>query len=331
MTDQDCDPFGERAAVRVTGPFQLLGASYRFESNSRELLRIVGHAYAGLPAHRFSRSSPQMRVRLLVTAGSGTRRRSEPPPLQMLSGAGLLGGATESSNAVVISPRERSALVMVSPRMMESDYHTRYELIEFAVFTLAVRVQQLASLHGACVGMGDCGVLLMGDSGAGKSTVALQCLLEGFDFLSEDSVFVAPESMRATGVANFLHVRSDSLSWVESRRDIACIRKSPTIRRRSGVSKYEVDLRRARYRLAASPLRVVAIVFLSARPAGRHPLLSPLSRIDLLDRLTAAQGYAANRPGWSTFKLGLAAVRGFELRRGSHPRMATAALRQILE
>jgi hypothetical protein len=161
----------------------------------------------------------------------------------MLSGAGFLGGATAFSNAVVISPRERAALVIVSPQMLRSAYHTRYELIEFAVFTLAVRVQQMASLHGACVGIGGRGALLMGDSGAGKSTVALQCLLEGFEFLSEDSVFVAPESLRATGVANFLHVRPESLRWVQAARDVAYIRNSPLIRRRSGVAKYELDLR----------------------------------------------------------------------------------------
>jgi hypothetical protein len=249
----------------------------------------------------------------------------------MLSGAGLLGGATESSNAVFISPRDRAALVIVSPQMLRFAYHTRYELIEFAVFTLAVRVQQLASLHGACVGMHGRGVLLMGNSGAGKSTVALQCLLEGFEFLSEDSVFVAPESMRATGVANFLHVRADSLRWVQAARDLAYIRSSPTIRRRSGVAKLEVDLRHGGYKLAGSPLKIEAIVFLSARKAGGQPLLQPLGRSELLRQLTAAQGYAANLPGWSTFKRKLTSVRSFELRRGSHPREATAALRQLLE
>ncbi len=97
---------------------------------------------------------------------------------------------------------------------MRFPYHIRYELIEFAVFTLAARVQRLVSLHAACVGTGGKGVLLMGPSGAGKSTVALQCLLNGFDFLSEDSVFVAPRSMKATGIANFLHTRADSLRWL---------------------------------------------------------------------------------------------------------------------
>src|SRR5258708_6306038 len=98
--------------------------------------------------------------------------------------------------------------------MLRFPYHIRYELIEFAVFMLACRAQRLVPMHAACVGLDGRGILLMGPSGSGKSTVALHCLLAGFDFLSEDSVFVASKSMGATGVANFLHVREDSLRWL---------------------------------------------------------------------------------------------------------------------
>jgi len=65
----------------------------------------------------------------------------------MLSGPGFLAGAPHSSNFVVLAPAERSALVAVSPQMLRFPYHTRYELIEFAVFTLAARVQGLVPLH----------------------------------------------------------------------------------------------------------------------------------------------------------------------------------------
>ena len=69
-------------------------------------------------------------------------------------------------------------------------------------------------LHAACVGQGGRGVLLIGESGAGKSTASLHCLLRGLDFVSEDSIFATPDTMLATGVANFLHVRCDSLHSV---------------------------------------------------------------------------------------------------------------------
>ena len=214
--------------------------------------------------------------------------------------------------------------------MLRFPYHTRYEFIEFAVFTLAARSQGLVSLHAACVGQAGRGILLMGASGSGKSTVTLHCVLRGLDILSEDSVFVAPDTMLATGVANFLHVRSDSLRWLGKTRDAAAIRKSPVIRRRSGVRKFEVDLRRGNYRLAASPLKIAAVVFLSPQSAGNRPLLEPLSKSDLIARLTADQSYAANQPKWAAFCRSLSKLDTFELRRGNHPFEAAETLRALL-
>jgi hypothetical protein len=310
-----------------------LGGRFRFESNSRRLLRLVDAAFEGLPRHRLSAIIPRLSVRLVLRSGGRPHARSrlEPPPLGMFSGAGLLGGATDRSDFVVLSPMERSALVVISPAMMSFPYHARYELIEFAVFTLAARAQQLVSLHAACIGRGGRGILLMGPSGAGKSTLALLSLLQGFDFVSEDSVFVTPDTLLATGVANFLHVRADSLRWVEGACDMAAIRGSPVIRRRSGVRKFEVDLRQGAYRLAASPLKIGAIVFLSAQKAGGSPLLRPLTQSSVAARLKETQAYAANQPQWRAFRRRISLLDTFELRRGAHPLEAIDALRSLVE
>jgi hypothetical protein len=248
----------------------------------------------------------------------------------MLHGAGLLGGATASSNVVVLSPREGAAIVVVSPEMLRFPYHTRYELIEFAVFTLAARAQSLVPLHAACIGLGGRGILLMGPSGAGKSTVALHCLLSGLDFLSEDSVFVAPDTMLATGIANFLHVRADSLGWLGRSREATAIARSPVIRRRSGVKKFEVDLRRGGFQLAKSPLKIVGVVFLSSQKAGAHALLEPLSKSDMRANLAFEQAYGASQPQWRTFNRNISRVAAFELRRGRHPLASVKALRSLL-
>jgi hypothetical protein len=332
VPDLIADPFRERSTSLIREPLQLLGGRFRFETNRRELLRLVDSAYAGLPRHRLSGVIPRLRVGLLLSPRGQPRprRRLEPSALHVLSGAGFLGGATDSSDFAVVSPRERAALVVVSPKMLRFPYHTRYELLEFAVFTLATRTQGLVPLHAACVGRDGHGILLMGSSGAGKSTVALQCLLQGLDFLSEDAVFVAPDTLRATGIANFLHVRADSLRWIERASDAAPIRDSPVIRRRSGVKKFEVDLRQGGYRLAASPLQIGAVVFLSAQKSRDGRLLRPLSKSTLLARMANAQAYAANQPGWATFAQRLSALGGFELRRGRHPLEAVEVLRSLL-
>jgi hypothetical protein len=325
------DPFAERSAVAMHRDIHVLGARVRFESNSEELLRLVDSAYAGLPRHQLSRVVPQLRIRLVLTSAERRRASREPAQLQMMSGGGLLAGAAESSSFVVMSPHERAALVVVTPRMLRFPYHTRYELIEFAVFTLAARVQKLVALHGACVGHAGRGVLLLGPSGVGKSTVTLQCLIEGLEILSEDSVFVTPDTLLATGISNFLHIRADSLRWIERARTAAKIRKSPVIRRRTGVRKYEVDLRQAGSPPVERPVKINAVVFLSARTAAGRPLLQPLLPAQALPMLVREQAYAANQPSWNLFTRSVKRVPFFELCRGQHPSESVAALRELMD
>jgi len=247
----------------------------------------------------------------------------------MLSGVNLLGAATSSSDFVALDVAQRTGLVVVSSAMLRSRYHVRYELLEFAVFTLACRAQKLMPLHGACVGRNGRGLLLMGESGAGKSTTALHSLLQGLELLAEDSVFVVPDSLLATGVANFLHVRRDALRFVPEVW-AALIRRSPVIRRRSGVEKFEIDLRNPQFHLAPRPLEIVGSVFMSARRAARGPLIRPLQHADLLTRVEASQPYAASRSHWPTFKKRIGRVPAFELRRGAHPGEAVEALKSLL-
>jgi hypothetical protein len=327
------DPFRERSAVGMHRDMHLLGARVRFESNSADLLRLVDSAYAGLPRHRLSPVVPRLRVRLLLTSPERRRKsaRAEPNPFQMMSGAGLVGAATGSSTFMVLSPEDRGALIAVAPGMLRFPYHTRYELIEFAVFTLASRVQGLVPLHGACVGRAGRGVLLLGPSGAGKSTVTLQCLLEGLGFLAEDSVFVVPDTLLATGVGNFLHVRADSLRWIAQRSRARSIRKSPVIVRRSGVRKYEIDLRAGEYHLAERPMKLGAIVFLSAQRVMDGHLLKRLSPAEALPRLVQEQAYAASQPSWKPFMRNAGRLPFFELCRGQHPSEAVAMLRDLIE
>jgi hypothetical protein len=332
------DPFGERPKGLLRIRRQVLGGSFEFVSESPELMRLVRWAYDGLPRHRLTESPARMMVRLVLGGGAASgsttrharaaRRAREPAPFAMLSAPGLLCGAADRSTLAVMSAEQSAALIVVARELLRFPYHLRYELIELAVFTLAARVQGLMPLHAACVGRGRRGLLLIGESGAGKSTAALHCALRGLDLVAEDSLFVAPRSLLATGVANFLHVRRESLRFLEA-KDCHLIRRAPIIRRRSGVRKFEVDLRQPRFRLAPRPPAIAGLVALCARRAGRAPLLVPIPPREALERLRTSQPYAASQPSWRTFAERMRAVPAFELRRGRHPRESAEALEEL--
>jgi hypothetical protein len=328
-TDIATDPFRERLSGVSRVRLHVLGGTFEFQCETPRLRRLVDAAFAGLPPHRLPGKGARFRIRLALAPRARARSRGDAPRIDTLSGAGLLCGTTSDSDLAVVSPAERAALVTLSPRLLRFPYHARYELIEFAVYTLAARAQHLVPLHAACVGLQGRGLLLMGESGAGKTTASLHCLLRGLEFVSEDSVFATPDSLLVTGVANFLHVRCDS---VHSLPDVTAtaIRRSPIIRRRSGVEKFEIDLRATDFRLARTPLKITALVFVSARGKGDGELLTPLSAGEARGRLATSQPYAVNQPGWTTFIKRAAAVPAFELCRGRYPAQAGEALQGLL-
>jgi hypothetical protein len=171
--------------------------------------------------------------------------------------------------------------------------------------------------------------MLLGASGAGKSTLSLHSLAAGLDFLSEDSLFVAPRGLRASGVPNFLHLRPTALKFLRGTQIAKRIRGSPVIRRRSGERKYELDVRAAKLRLAASPLRIVAVVVVSKRAAGAS-LLLPIPPAMVWRRLLAEQPQVARGRTWTQLRRELRAVPGYELRRAAHPDSGALAIASIL-
>ena len=332
IQDADADPFRERSGPMFSVRREILGGDFRFGSASAALLQVVETAYAGLPPHRLPGDAAEFHIELRLLPRRALPPGAEPPPVRMQSGNGLLCGVMDASNYVVLAPAQRQALVVASEDMLDQPYHLRYELVEFAVFTLATRGLGLVPLHGACVGRQGRGVLLLGASGAGKSTLALHSLLDGLDFLAEDAVFVQPATLLATGVANYLHVQADTLRHVDDRVARQWLDRSPRIHRRSGVEKFEADLRQGPGRLAAAPLDLAGAVFMSAEVAGdADALLSPLHAGESAARLRADQSYAATQPGWDRFEQQLIRRGVHELRRGHHPRDAVAALHGLLD
>jgi len=330
------DVFGERT-IDATLQVRVLGCEFEFVANDRRLLSLVRRAYAGLPEPAISNGSSRFRIVLRLTdsrveKGVATSNRT-PAAAKLHSGAGFLCGMVDADNFLIVAPQQGTALISVSRSMFDHPYHLRYEMIEFAVYLLAARAQGWIPLHAACVGRVGKGVLIIGASGAGKSTVALHCMQQGMEFLAEDSVLISPDALRAFGVANFLHLRVGADYFLP--KIPAWIRTSPVIRRRSGVKKFEIDLRATEYRLAARPLQIKSVVFLSPaqipkRVRASGGLLQPLTATALRKRLGDTQAYATSQSGWSNFVARISRLNSYVLHRAQHPAEQVAAIESLL-
>lgn len=325
------DPFSEHTRARCRTRLSVLGGDFAVESSEAALLELAIEAFGGLPKHKLEPRAHQFRVHLVLSDQPQTWAPGTAPPRPVLgAGAGLLSATVDAGNFVVVDAAMSRAFVCVSKAMLRHRYYARYELVELAFLTLAARGQSLVPLHAACIGAAGNGVLLMGASGSGKSTLSLHALAAKMQLLSEDSAFVAPERLLVTGVPSYLHVASPALRFLSSKVLRRTIERSPTIERRSGARKFELDLRAVDGSVVPAPLRLAATVFLSRRRAGRRRALRALDRAELLARLRREQPYAAAKPNWRDFERRVLRVPAFELRRSEHPDVAVGLLRGLL-
>ena len=325
-------PPPEPACPSPSATKRVLGGVFRFESDSQDLIGLVEAAYGGLPAQTFPDVAAEFRVEMQLLPRRANPWTIEPPAPRIRQEGNRLRADIDASNYVVIDPAWRCARVVASEDMLQHAYHLRCELIEFAVFILAARGIGLVPLHAACVGRNGRGLLILGGSGSGKSTLALHGLLRGLDLLAEDAVFVHPSHLLAAGVPNYLHLKSDALDFVANGAVRGWIAHAPVIRRRSGVRKFEVDLRQGYGRPATCPLALVGAVFVSARAADRpDALLTRLGAYEAGCLLEADQPYAPSQPGWRYFKREIIDRGIHQLRRGRHPRDSVDALCRLLD
>ena len=325
------DPFGERTRPRFRARVSVLGGDFTVETRDAALLDLAVEAFGGLPRHKLEPRPRRFTVRLALSDHPQSWTRGSAPPRPVLgAGVGLLCATVDAGNFVVVDVAMARAFVSISAAMLSARYYARYELVELAFLTLAARGQSLVPLHAACVGAGGRGALLVGASGAGKSTLSLHALAGGMQFLSEDSAFVALESLRVTGVPSYLHLGPQALRFLPANPLRKKIEGSPPIERRSGAGKLEVDVRRLDATFAPTPLQLAATVFLSRRKAGRQPKLRSLRRATSLARLRREQPYAVAQPNWRAFERRIASVPAYELPRCAHPDVAVELLRSLL-
>jgi hypothetical protein len=319
------DPFGERSRGQRQRCHRVLGLTLIVESNSRELLALAEQAFGAPVSVRGLTRLPRLHLKL--AASHGAARRSFPAP-RLASGPGLVGCSFDAHNHAWITAALGCATVSVSREMLRFPYNVRYELIEFAALTLLTRMYELVPLHAACVGTRGRAVLFIGDSGAGKSTTCLQALEAGMTLVSEDSVFVCPRTLSASGLNTYVHLRPEGARLAPARLASA-LRFAPRIRRRSGVRKAELDVERVGLARAARPLQLGAIVLLSPEAATAGAACERLEPRRLRAALSATQPFARHQPGWREFCERAAKLPVFAMRR-TKPALALAELRRLL-
>lgn len=107
---------------------------------------------------------------------------------------------------VVADLQQGIARGVLSEVLLASDSHLRYYVLEAVALSMISTLRAVA-LHAACVSWKGNGLLLCGESGAGKTTLAYACARFGWTYVSDDASYLMFESQTRTVVGNSHRIR----------------------------------------------------------------------------------------------------------------------------
>lgn len=128
-------------------------------------------------------SLPHIQIRLGVLPGSS--KECSPTPT-CRGQRNLITLVADTENYVVSDTRQGFAFGWLTEATVRNRAYLRYHFLEGTAWVLLTCLY-LTPVHGACVTLDGSGVLLLGDGGAGKSSLSYACARHGWTFLSDDS------------------------------------------------------------------------------------------------------------------------------------------------
>jgi len=175
------DPVLDAFELPLRAIFHPLGFTIEIVTNSQEVIASAEESWG-----RFHKTFSEPPVQLQIGVLEGGSQECPPIPVSRAR-ANLLLTNADTENFIVCDMRRGYAFGWVTQAAVADRAYFRYYLLESTAWIL-VQSLHLTPLHAASVRLADRGVLLCGDSGAGKSSLAFSCARRGWTFLSDDSV-----------------------------------------------------------------------------------------------------------------------------------------------
>ena len=176
------DPLLYQVELPFQAIFHPMGHAVELSSNSADVLNAATKLWWRYPALA---ETPPVRIRVICGPSGAASREPSLPRGQghLLS---IVHGPHDFAVADLTSGFAFACLSHLS--ISDSSYFRYYFLEPLAYVLLAAR--HFAFVHASCISRNGRGILLCGDSGAGKTCVAYNCAKRGWDFVSGDAVHV---------------------------------------------------------------------------------------------------------------------------------------------
>jgi hypothetical protein len=280
--------------------FYPYGFPLELETNSAEVMAAAAGGWGA-----FAKAFDAQPVRMCLGVAGHSR---DPLPLESVIRAreNLMTVVADENNFVTCDFNARFAFGWVTHSTAADHPLLRYRFLIAGGATL-VEQHAFTPLHGALVSRSASGIMLAGDSFAGKSTLAYACARTGWTYVSDDATYLVLErsDCYAVGDPHSIRFRPDAPSlFPELAGHVPSVRPN-------GKAAIEVRTRDLGLQTAAG-CAVDHVVYLHRQAGRRQAVLSPISPRRALE-------------DWSKYNV-LGTVRMREARRGSYARLLSARL-----
>jgi len=177
-----------------------LGFPLQIRTNSEKVLDAARQSWG---CFRKLHSDAPLLITLIVDE---SLRSSLPPIPTSRIERHLLTILADAANFIVSDLNKGQAWGQVSSALLQSLQHLRYYFLEAAALSMIATLRAVA-LHAACVAWRGRGILLCGESGAGKSSLAFACARSGWDYISDDASYLLLKDYGRTAIGNSHHIR----------------------------------------------------------------------------------------------------------------------------
>ncbi|MEG9437457.1 aldolase [Edaphobacter sp. HDX4] len=184
-----------------TDTFFPLGFPLTITTNSEEVLEAAGQSW-GVFEQAYS---CQPLVITLLVEGTASEAIPYPPPTSRINGR-LLITMTDAANFIVSDLDHGTAFGKVARPFVNGPLGLRYHFLETSALSM-ISTLRAAALHAACVEWRGRGLLLCGESGVGKSSLAFACAQSGWRYISDDATYLILNDPARTVVGNCHQIR----------------------------------------------------------------------------------------------------------------------------
>jgi hypothetical protein len=189
------DPLQAAASLpfhRVLFPY---GFPLHVRSNHNAILRAAEISWASY--RRIFQESP-LELRFFVSESSSSR---VPPPPAFRAQGNLFTVIADANNFGCCDLETGFGFASVTAAAANHPDYLRYHFLESMAYSL-LDTRHLVAVHAACIGRRGRGILIAGESGAGKSSLAYACARRGWTYVSDDASSLVLRRQGRTIVGN---------------------------------------------------------------------------------------------------------------------------------